>query len=104
MGTVVVYLPDGNAQRAHTTASQRWIAGRLASIKGYEFAGDPSVPITVGWGTRDRVFRPHQADRVRQRLPRARVVELPGCGHIPMSDDPELVASLILSTTGGQYR
>ena len=74
------------------------------AARGYEFAGDPSVPVTVGWGTRDRVFRPHQAERVRQRLPRARVVELPGCGHIPMSDDPELVASLILSTTGGQYR
>src|SRR5437868_15366877 len=40
MGTVVVYLPDGNAQRDHTTASQRWIASRLASIKGFEFAGE----------------------------------------------------------------
>src|SRR5437870_4225972 len=40
MGTVVVYLPEGNAQREHTTISQRWIAGRLASIKGYQFAGE----------------------------------------------------------------
>jgi hypothetical protein len=28
------------------------------------------------------------------------VVTLPRCGHVPMSDDPELVAALILETTG----
>ncbi|MBX6723552.1 MAG: alpha/beta hydrolase, partial [Dactylosporangium sp.] len=27
-------------------------------------------------------------------------VDLPGCGHVPMSDDPDLVASVILATTG----
>jgi pimeloyl-ACP methyl ester carboxylesterase len=69
------------------------------AARGYAFAGDPPVPVTVGWGAKDRIFRPHQAERVRQLLPRARVVALPGCGHIPMSDDPDLVASLIVETT-----
>lgn len=70
------------------------------AARGYRFAGSPSVPVAVGWGTRDFIFRPHQVERVRERLPEARVVTLPGCGHIPMSDDPDLVASLILETTG----
>jgi pimeloyl-ACP methyl ester carboxylesterase len=55
------------------------------------------VPVTIGWGTRDRLLIPRQAERARAMLPRARHVPLPGCGHIPMSDDPEGVAALILA-------
>jgi pimeloyl-ACP methyl ester carboxylesterase len=55
------------------------------------------VPVTIGWGTRDRLLIPRQAERARAALPRARHVPLPGCGHIPMSDDPEAVAALILA-------
>lgn len=68
----------------------------------YRFEGSPQVPVTVGWGTKDRILRPNQADRARERLPQARHVALPGCGHVPMSDAPDLVASLILQTTGGR--
>lgn len=54
------------------------------------------VPVTIGWGTRDRLLRPHQADQARRQLPAAWHVPLPGCGHVPMTDDPELVANLLL--------
>lgn len=70
------------------------------AARDYTFEGKPSVPVTVGWGTRDRIFLPHQLDRARQRLPEARHELLDGCGHVPMSDDPERVATLILHTTG----
>ncbi|MDO3705145.1 alpha/beta fold hydrolase [Micromonospora sp. C28SCA-DRY-2] len=63
-----------------------------------------AVPVTVGWGDCDRIFGVHQAERVRAGLPAARVVTLPGCGHVPMSDDPDLVAALILETTGAVSR
>lgn len=66
----------------------------------YAFGGTPAVPVTVAWGTRDRVLPYRQAALARERLPRARHVDLPGCGHVPMSDDPDLVASVILGTTG----
>jgi pimeloyl-ACP methyl ester carboxylesterase len=65
----------------------------------YRFAGAPAVPVTIAWGTKDRVLPPCEAERARALLPHARHVELPGCGHVPMSDDPELVASVILATT-----
>lgn len=55
------------------------------------------VPVTIGWGTRDRLLIPRQAERARTMLPRARHVPLPGCGHIPMSDDPEGVTALLLA-------
>lgn len=75
-----------------------WPAARAA--RDYQFAGRPAVPVTVAWGSLDRVLSPVQAELARRRLPAARHVPLPGCGHVPMSDDPELVASVILATTG----
>lgn len=54
-----------------------------------------NVPVTVAWGDRERVI-PAKA-RLRDELPEhARFVDLSGCGHIPMWDDPELVAQTIL--------
>jgi pimeloyl-ACP methyl ester carboxylesterase len=82
-------LRDGAAFRAIARAS-----------RGYAFTGEPTVPVTVAWGTRDLILRPRQAAVARLGLPHARHVNLDGCGHVPMSDDPDLVADLILTTTG----
>lgn len=51
---------------------------------------------TIGWGRRDLVLFPHQARRARRALPGARVVLLPGCGHVPMGDDPPRIAAFLL--------
>ncbi|WP_433078424.1 alpha/beta fold hydrolase [Dactylosporangium sp. CA-052675] len=65
----------------------------------YAFTGDPgTVPITVAWGDRDRILRPVQARRAREVLPGACFVDLPGCGHVPMSDDPDAVVRVVLGT------
>ena len=67
--------------------------------RDYVFAAPPpSVPVTVAWGTRDRILWPRQARRAAALLPRARHVWLAGAGHVPMIDAPEEVASLILQT------
>jgi pimeloyl-ACP methyl ester carboxylesterase len=53
------------------------------------------VPVTVAWGEKERLI-PRRA-RLRDELPpQTRFVELSGCGHVPMWDDPELVARTIL--------
>lgn len=54
------------------------------------------VPVTIAWGTADRVLPRSNARVARRQLPRARFVPLPGCGHVPMTDDPELVAKVLL--------
>ena len=65
----------------------------------YQFASPPpTVPVTVAWGTRDRILWPRQARRAAALLPRARHVWLHQAGHVPMIDEPEKVASLILAT------
>jgi pimeloyl-ACP methyl ester carboxylesterase len=60
----------------------------------------PTVPVTVAWGSRDRILWPRQARRAAALLPAAEHVMLPGCGHIPMGDDPERIAELIVATCG----
>jgi pimeloyl-ACP methyl ester carboxylesterase len=58
----------------------------------------PAVPVTVAWGEKDRILPPRQALRAAMLLPGANHVTLPDCGHVPMVDNPELVARTILDT------
>lgn len=71
----------------------------LAAGGSVRFTDDvPGLPVTVAWGTRDRLLPRRQGVRAKQTLPGARLVRLPGCGHVPMSDDPALVSRVILDT------
>lgn len=57
----------------------------------------PDVPVTIAWGTHDRIIRRPRAELVTRLIPHARLLSLPGCGHVPMSDDPALVAQVLLT-------
>jgi pimeloyl-ACP methyl ester carboxylesterase len=73
----------------------------LVAVAGRDYvyaASAPAVPVTVAWGTRDRVLWPRQARRAAELLPRARHEWLHRCGHVPMIDEPDRVAELILET------
>jgi pimeloyl-ACP methyl ester carboxylesterase len=58
------------------------------------------IPVTIAWGTKDRLLRPPQVLVAKERLPQARIRPLPGCGHVPMTDDPALVADVLLQGSG----
>jgi pimeloyl-ACP methyl ester carboxylesterase len=62
------------------------------------------VQVTIGWGTRDRLLLPRQAQIATARLPQARLVPLPGCGHVPMTDNPQLVADVLLRGSQAEPR
>jgi pimeloyl-ACP methyl ester carboxylesterase len=68
----------------------------LTDLDGHRFEGEIGVPVTIAWGTRDSLLLPTQALRARRLLPNARHVWLHGCGHVPMSDDPDQVARVLL--------
>ncbi|MFF8831263.1 alpha/beta fold hydrolase [Streptomyces sp. NPDC015131] len=73
-------------------------AGRAPGPAG---GGDvPGVPVTVAWGSRDPLLPPWQAKRAGAAIPGARLVALPRCGHVPMVDDPALVARVLREATG----
>jgi pimeloyl-ACP methyl ester carboxylesterase len=69
----------------------------LRSGATVQFIDDiPGIPVTVAWGTKDRLLLRRQGVRAKGIIPKARLVRLPGCGHVPMNDDPALVARVIL--------
>jgi pimeloyl-ACP methyl ester carboxylesterase len=76
-------------------------AVRDSLVASYQWTEPLDVPVTIAWGTRDRLLPPRQAARARARLSDARHVRLPGCGHVPFSDDPPLLARVMLEGSGG---
>ncbi|MBB1244441.1 alpha/beta fold hydrolase [Streptomyces durbertensis] len=56
------------------------------------------VPVTIAWGARDLLLPARQGVRAKRVVPGARLVRLPGCGHVPMNDDPATVVRVISDT------
>jgi pimeloyl-ACP methyl ester carboxylesterase len=56
------------------------------------------VPVTVAFGSRDVLLPRRLARHLDQLPPAAQEETLPGCGHVPMADDPAAVAALISRT------
>ena len=58
-------------------------------------------PVTIAWLENDAVIPVPACDKIaRERVPQASFTILPGVGHDPMIDDPDLVARTILASTG----
>jgi pimeloyl-ACP methyl ester carboxylesterase len=78
-------------------------------VRGDVFSSDEQLapldpapcPITLAWSGRDRLFPVDTyGARARSLVPGAEFVVLEELGHVPMFDDPQLVASTILAVTG----
>jgi pimeloyl-ACP methyl ester carboxylesterase len=75
---------------AYDEASALMRAGRVEELKGIK------APITLAWAEHDTLVRNRPLpDKLVPR--RVEQVELPGCGHVPTWDDPQLVARVILA-------
>jgi pimeloyl-ACP methyl ester carboxylesterase len=75
----------------------------LPRIKAGQLFGDlrpVECPVRIAYSTRDRLLR-HAGyyARFRRQLPGVEWVALENLGHIPMSDDPEQIAKVILEVT-----
>lgn len=62
---------------------------------------DPApCPITTAWAGEDKIFPVDRFEgRARELIPQADFTVLDGIGHVPMYDDPQLVADTIRATT-----
>lgn len=69
--------------------------GQVVSMldRAYLAAG---MPMLVVWGDRDTVVPVRHAENARRALPRARVEVLPGVGHFPHEEQPEVFTDLLL--------
>lgn len=89
--------PEAVVAEARALAQAVGFEDTLRAGTNVRFTDDvPGIPVTVAWGTKDRLLIPRQGVRAKRIIPRARLVRLPGCGHVPMNDDPALVARVIL--------
>jgi len=85
----------------HAMAEAPGFRETLRALEKERFTGGDAitVPVTVAFGTRDRVLLPRVA-RHRDQLPaQTRWVRLRGCGHVPMVDDPAATADLLLQAS-----
>lgn len=89
------------AENTRALAGAPWFDETLPALRAFQFPEDQEidVPVTVAWGAKDRLLLPRQARRAAAAIPRARVLLLHGCGHVPTWDDPEQVARVILDGT-----
>jgi pimeloyl-ACP methyl ester carboxylesterase len=58
-----------------------------------------AVPVRVCTGTRDVMLGTFTAPRFAAAIPSAELHHLPGCGHVPMADDPAAVSDAITTVT-----
>ena len=65
--------------------------------------GPISVPVRIAWGSKDRILpKATHSGHFHEAVPGAEWVDLPGLGHLPQHDDPDLVARVVLEVTQGQ--
>jgi pimeloyl-ACP methyl ester carboxylesterase len=93
--------PSDAAASLRALADAPWFDATLPTINEGHFADGAGidVPVTISWGERDRVLVPRQLWRAAAAIPQARIVPLPGCGHLPTYDDPEFVARVMLEAS-----
>jgi pimeloyl-ACP methyl ester carboxylesterase len=92
--------PAAGAHMNHTTAQAPGWDATLPEVTSWRPVM-PECATTIAWGERDRLLiASRQAPRAQRWLPDARHVALRGCGHVPMWDDPEQVARVILDAGG----
>lgn len=89
-------VPYGAAWRMIRSYGRATAYDATSNAMRRAFFEDPSAidaPVTLAFGECDRLIRPARIDH-----PGARSVVLPGCGHIPMWDDPGLVVRVVEQT------
>lgn len=71
----------------------------LANGAMQEGPAGTAAPVVIGWGRKDRLCLPQQADRAIKAFPEATMHWFERSGHFPMWDQPEETVRVILDAT-----
>jgi pimeloyl-ACP methyl ester carboxylesterase len=82
----------------HSPGFQSTLSATVAT-RAPLWLGEIHVPVRVAYGTLDLMLGAFTAPRFAAAIPGAELIALPAVGHVPMLDDPELVARTILDFT-----
>ena len=69
---------------------------RVGAANAWRAARSLTPPTSVIWGDRDRLVDPALAPRLASAVPDARLLVLPGVGHVAMLEAPEETARAVL--------
>ena len=91
VGRGYAFLVEGDAQKAflHTLRAVIDPGGqRVSALDRLYLAAD--MPTLIVWGDRDGIIPVEHGRNAKTVIPGSRLVEIPGAGHWPMLDQPEL--------------
>jgi pimeloyl-ACP methyl ester carboxylesterase len=69
--------------------------GLMAEADQRDLLPRVAVPTLLIWGERDARSPLRVARQFEQAIPRAQLVVIPGCGHVPNLEEPELVNRVV---------
>ena len=89
--------PDEMIESFELFANSPGFDRTLDATVDVQAAGLPDItcPVLILWGTRDVILIPRQGRRFERLIPNCELRYLKGLGHVPMSDDPELLSQAI---------
>jgi pimeloyl-ACP methyl ester carboxylesterase len=90
--------PDELFEETELFANAPGFDGTLDAAIERQPTGLPDIrcPVLILWGTRDLILLPRQGRRFERLIPNCELRYPKGIGHVPMSDDPELLAGAIV--------
>ena len=96
------FLPVVAADTARTGA-HRWLRSfqELRTAAPLDL-GAVRAPTLLLWGTRDPFVSPDEGPSLRRRIPGARLLYLPGAGHVPMYERPDACHDAIARFLAGE--
>jgi pimeloyl-ACP methyl ester carboxylesterase len=71
----------------------------LATGENQQGSANTSSAVVIGWGRKDRLCLPQQANRAKDAFPQATVHWFERSGHFPMWDQPQETVQVILDAT-----
>jgi pimeloyl-ACP methyl ester carboxylesterase len=71
----------------------------LANGAEQQGSANTPAPVVIGWGRKDRLCLPRQANRAMAAFPQAKLHWFKSSGHFPMWDQPQETVCLILDAT-----
>ncbi|MGL6235901.1 MAG: alpha/beta fold hydrolase [Segniliparus sp.] len=89
-------VPPAQAAADVRSIARNELLDRVAGEMAFTQPVREDVPVRVLWCRRDFMLPWYQAKQVRSVFPHAVVTMAPGLGHVPMADDPALVARTLL--------
>jgi pimeloyl-ACP methyl ester carboxylesterase len=97
------FVLDDLVRRSAGSPMARLFRSDLPAWTLDERLADVSVPVTLVWGDADELMPLAYAQAAQAKLgSAARLVTLPGCGHIPMRECPERLAPALLAAVEGR--